>query len=80
VPGFGVRDHAVIGLWHFSHGTEKGTRYHTRLPWSCLDDTPGIENGKVGCGVEPAYKKVIRLALLSSDGWTWPGVDPTIKR
>lgn len=23
----------------------------------------------MGCGVEPAYRKVIRSALLSSDGW-----------
>jgi CRP/FNR family cyclic AMP-dependent transcriptional regulator len=27
----------------------------------------------VGCGVEPAYKKVIRLAQLSSDGWASQG-------
>jgi hypothetical protein len=30
---------------------------------------PEKENRKVGCGVEPAYRKVIRLAPLSSDGW-----------
>jgi hypothetical protein len=23
----------------------------------------------VGCGAEPTYRKVIRSALLSSDGW-----------
>jgi hypothetical protein len=28
-----------------------------------------LKNGKVACGVEPAYRKAIRSALLSSDGW-----------
>jgi len=28
-----------------------------------------LKNGKVACGVQPAYRKAIRSALLSSDGW-----------
>lgn len=28
-----------------------------------------LKDGKVACGLEPAYRRAIRSALLSSDGW-----------
>jgi len=33
VPGFGVRDHAVIGLWHFSQRNRKRNKVPFTVAW-----------------------------------------------
>jgi len=48
VPGFGVRDHAVIGLWHFSQRNRKRNKVSFTLDLIMPDDTPGLKNGEVG--------------------------------
>jgi hypothetical protein len=34
VPGFGVRDHAVIGLWHFSQRNRKRNKVPFTVAWA----------------------------------------------
>jgi hypothetical protein len=44
-----VRDHAVIGLWHFSQRNRKRNKVSFTLDLIMPDDTPRLKNAEGGC-------------------------------
>ena len=67
MPGFGVRDHAVIGLWHLSQRNRKRNKVSFTLDLIMPDDTPGLRYGEVGCRRNSAEESN-QERLLSSNG------------
>ena len=70
MPGFGVRDHAVIGLWHFSQRNRKRNKISFTLDLIMTDDTPVLKNGEVHCVAQQCggdlYLTAMRRDKISS--------------